>query len=301
MAIDAQWDDVVLFMPMDSDGIVDAKNHTPTLVGGIAVSATQSLTGGYSAYFDGTDDRITFSASADWDMSGGTFSFEFSIRPDALPSGANCRLFLIGTNGSASALHVSIDTTGKLYMFVPNGSPSGPATASGVVVAGAWNRFEISVNAGQSRIFKDGVLVAGPTTMTLPTSSSSNQLYIGWDTVATVNFKYAGYLDRLRFTKGSYRNIAAFTSDDDPFPRPMISGTVYDDLGAEVDNVVVALKRGTLALAGYAVSDAVTGEYTIYPSDYSEHIVMRFDTDTYPLVDGGLGENAIIYDRVIPG
>lgn len=306
MAVDSLWSSVVLFMPMDgtdgSTSIEEVKNHAPTLVGNTQIKTAQSLTGGSSCYFDGTGDRITFAASADWDFSGGNFSIEFSIYPTAMPgAGLQCRLFLIGANASSSAYYVGFSDSGSVQVFVPSGSPTGLSTAAGLVVANTWNRFEVSCSAGSARLFKDGVLIVGPTTITLPSSSSSNQLYVGYDTVATVNFNYNGYLDRVRFTKGAARHTAEFTSDDNPFPRPTISGTVYDSAGAKAAKVVVAQKRSTLAVAGQAVSNGTTGIYTIYPADFSEHTVTEFDTATYPLVDGGSGENAIIYDRVIPG
>jgi len=304
MAVDSLWSSVVLFMPMDgtdgSTSIEEVKNHAPTLVGNTQIKTAQSLTGGSSCYFDGTGDRITFAASADWDFSGGNGSIEFSVYPIALSTGSDwCRLFLIGTNGNSSALTLQWNNSGAMQFGVPGNTIVG--SANGTITTGAWQRFEISLSSGSARIFKDGALVAGPTTITAQASSSSNQLYIGYDTVGTVNFNYNGYLDRVRFTKGSARHTAAFTSDDDPFPRPKITGTVYDIAGAKAAKVVVAQKRSTLAVAGEAVSNGTTGIYTIYPADFSEHTVTEFDTATYPLVDGGSGENAIIYDRVIPG
>lgn len=305
MAVDSLWSSVVLFMPMDgTDGstsaVIDVKGHTATLVGNTQIKTAQYLTGGSSCYFDGAGDRITFPASSDWDFSGGNGSIEFAVRPDVLSTGTDwCRLFLIGANGSTSALTCQWNNSGAMQFGVPGYTMV--AAANGTIATGSWQRFEMSLSGGSARIFKDGALVAGPTTITAQASSSSNQLYIGYDTVGTVNFNYQGYLDRVRFTKGTARHTSAFTSDDNPFPRPTITGTVYDSAGAKAAKVVVAQKRSTLAMAGQTVSDGSTGIYTIYPADFSEHIVTRFDTATYPLVDGGSGENAIIYDRVIPG
>lgn len=305
MAVDSLWGSVVLFMPCDSSGVVDVTGKTPTLTGGGPVaSSTQSLTGGYSLYFDGTDDKATFPASSAWDFSGGNGEISFSIYPTALPGAGNwCRLFLIGANGSASSLTLQISNTGEMQFGVAGGATLCSAAAGTVTVGsgGVFQRYEISLSSGVARIFKDGALVAGPTTITAQSSSSSNALILGYDTVATVNFKYQGYLDRVRLTK-SVRHTAAFTDDTNPFPRPMISGVTKNvSSGAFESKAVVALKRSTLAVDGTAVSSAGDGTYTIYPSDFSEHVVMRFDTATYPLVDGSGSENAIIFDRVIPG
>ena len=286
MAIDTSWSSVVLHLPMDgtngSTTIVDAKGKTPTITGNTQISTAQSLTGGSSCYFDGTGDRLTYAASSDWDLSGGNFAIEFSVYPTVNVTGATCRLFLIGTNGTTSAFYVGISSTMKIQCYVPYGSPTGLASADNVVVANTWNRFELSVSAGTGRIFKDGALVAGPTVITLPSSSSSNPLYIGYDTVATVNFNYQGYLDRVRITKGAARHTAAFTSDDDPFPRPTISGVVYDDVGAKAEKAVYVRDRCTGLVVGGALSDATTGEYTFYPNDFGEYEVVRYDEVSDP-------------------
>jgi hypothetical protein len=217
-ANDPYWSNVVLSMPMDVAGIIDLKGHTATVAGGAAVSAAQSLTDGYSMYFDGVDDRVSFASTSDWDMSGGTFTFEWDMYPTTMPSSGNqCRVFLIGANGSASALYIGFDNVGAVQCYVPSGSPSGLSAPSGTVVVNTHNTFELSVSSGTIRLFKSGVLVGGPATLTLP-SSASNQLFLGWDTSATVNFKYVGYLDRVRITKGVARHTADFTFDSSAFP-----------------------------------------------------------------------------------
>lgn len=216
---DYYWSNTVLSMPMDVAGLVDLKGNTPTLSGGIGVSATQSLTAGYSAYFDGVDDRVAFPASADWDMSGGTFTIEWAMYPTTMPTpGTQCRIFLIGVNGSTTSLYIGFDDTGAIQVYVPYGAPTGLSASAGSVVLNAMNIFELSVSAGQARLFKSGALIAGPISITLPTSSSSNQLFIGWDTVATVNFKYAGYLDRVRLAKGVARHTLPFVESGAAFP-----------------------------------------------------------------------------------
>ncbi len=242
MAVDSLWSSRTLFMPMDgpdstTDGVVDVKGHAVTLVGNTQIKTAQSITGGSSCYFDGTGDRITFAASADWDMSGGNFCIEFCIRANALPSASNFfRPFLFGTNGSTAGLQVYILDTGAIGCGTPVGGNTTVLSAAGEIAANTWARIEISCVNGSAMIFKDGAVIAGPTVITAPGSSSSNALVIGYDAAAGVQLP--GYIDRIRIGRVA-GHTAAFTSDDNAFP------------------------------AGPA--------------------------------DGGSGENALIYDRVIPG
>jgi hypothetical protein len=214
---DANWSQVVLSMPMDAAGILDLKSHTPTIVGSTTISSTQYFTGGRSCYFDGSGDRITFAASADWNL-GNTFTIEFSIYPLAYPtSGEWCRIYLIGENGSGSALTIQFNDVGQIGIVVPNGS--GGLYTSGAAALNTWSHYEFSVSTGTAYIFKSGASAAGPTAITTQSSSSSDGLIIGYDTAASsIDFNFYGYVDRVRITKGVARHTAAFTFDPNPFP-----------------------------------------------------------------------------------
>ena len=290
MAIDAQWSSVVLLCPFSSD-LSDVKSTALAPVGDVAISATVGTPfgAGNSAAFDGTGDYIHLLDGSQWAFGTGDFTIEVWVYPTSFSGGNDMTLF-----GSLTGSVVPF-----FYLFNGTGVPTfwnGSANVSSSVAAtlNAWNYVVASRVSGVLKIGVGGVeRYSGSHTANF---SATTGFAVGGLSSGRHLF---GYLGPVRVTKGVGRGVTTLPTV--PFPRPTISGTVYDDLGAEVDNVVVALKRGTLALAGYAVSDAVTGEYTIYPSDFSEHVVMRFDTATYPLVDGGSGENAIIYDRAIPG
>lgn len=291
MAIDAQWSSVVLLCPFSSD-LSDAKSTALAPVGNVAISAAVGTPfgAGNAAAFDGTGDYIPLLDGSQWAFGTGDFTVEAWVYPTSFPGGGNDMLLFGSFAGAPYPLFV-IDASTGVLKFQDGASTH---ASSSPVVLNVWNYVVASRVSGVLKLGIGGVEKfsgAYTTNFTKTTGFAVGGLSSG---------RYLfGYLGPVRITNGVGRGVTTLPAA--PFPRPMISGTVYDDLGAEVDNVVVALKRGTLALAGYAVSDAVTGEYTIYPADFSEHVVMRFDTATYPLVDGGSGENAAIYDRVIPG
>ena len=310
MAIDAQWSNVVLLCPFEgADGsttITDVKGHVVTVAGSAQISTAQYPAGcSSSAKFDGDNDYLTIS-HADFELGTGDFDIDLPLyKAGETVGGASIAANIIDFRTAEPSVAINLVVDGgsgsiganKVVLYV-NGTVRIIGTTS---IGAAFKRVTLSRVSGVTRLFIDGV----------QEGSSYTDTNNYTQTVANIGGRFSatsgdyrslnGYIGPIRITKHGRGHSTTFTPDSLPFPRPMISGTVYDDLGAEVDNVVVALKRGTLALAGYAVSDAVTGEYTIYPADFSEHVVMRFDTATYPLVDGGSGENAAIYDRVIPG
>ncbi len=293
MAIDAQWSSVVLLCPFSSD-LSDVKSTALAPVGNVAISATvgSPFGAGNAAAFDGTGDYIPLLDGSQWAFGTGDFTIEVWVYPTSFPGGGSGNdMALFGSlTGAPFPFFYLNNATGVPTLW--NGTTG--ASASVAVTLNVWNYVVASRVSGVLKIGIGGVeRYSGAYTTNF---TATTGFVVGGEASSRYLF---GYLGPMRITKGVGRGVTTLPTA--PFPRPMISGTVYDDLGAEVDNVVVALKRGTLALAGYAVSDAVTGEYTIYPADFSEHVVMRFDTATYPLVDSGSGENAAIYDRVIPG
>lgn len=80
----------------------------------------------------------------------------------------------------------------------------------------------------------------------------------------------------------------------------VIAGVTKDETNTPAQKYVAVFERsGFLPLIDAVLSDAVTGEYSItVTNDTTEHFVVCFDSTDDPLVDGGSGENALIFDRV---
>jgi len=299
MAIDAQWSNVVLLLPLSSD-LLDVKSHAVTAYGSAALSSSvgDPFGAGNALSLNGTTQYLQIPDSADFTLAAGDFTVEVWVRFVDHTS----NLVIIGQRDGATSNHafsVEYQTSNNLrFSYTTNGSTVINVDRSWTPSDGVWYHVSAIRSGTILQLKIDGVQIGADYTIGADSIyNSTSAVKVGAINSPAAGF-LNGYIGPLRLTRDDRTIVAAPT---EPFPRPTISGTAYDNLGAEVDNVVVAMKRSTLALAGYAVSDAVTGEYTIYPSDFSEHIVMRLDADTYPLVDGGSGENAAIYDRVIPG
>ena len=300
MAIDANWSSVKLLLPMSAD-YQDVKAHSVSSVGGAALASTVGTPfgAGNALFLDGVDDHLAITDSADFTLGSGNFTIEAWINFVSHATGMAI-ISQRGGPGSNIAFIVEYNTTaaGIRFTYSTDGTSATYIDRAWSPTNGVWYHVAVVRSGTVVQIKIDGTQLG--TDYTIGASSiynSSAELKIGALSTTPASF-FSGYIGPVRLTSASRTITAAPTA---PFPRPTLSGTVYDDLGAKASKVVVAIKRSSLALVGYAISNGTTGIYTIYPPDFSEHVVLRFDTATYPLVDGGSGENALIYDRVIPG
>ncbi len=299
MAIDSQWADVILLLQL-SDDLLDAKSHTVTAVGGASLSSAvgNPFGAGNALYLDGVNDYLSLSDSTDWDLSNVDFTAEVWLR--TVSHGSN--FVLIGQRDSSTVNHsftLEYSTTlGLMFRYTTDGTTLVTVDRSWTPTDGVWYHAAVIRTGTVLHLKIDGSQIGSDYTIGSATIfNSTSNLRIG-ATNTTPAGLMNGYIGGVRLTKSSRTITAAPTA---PFPRPTIKGIVLDASAAPVAKVVKSFKRSTMLLAGEAVSNGSTGLYTIYPADFTEHVVVRFDTATTPLVDGGSGENAIIYDRVIPG
>jgi len=299
MAVDSQWGNTSLLLPLSAN-LLDARGHTITAGGGIALSSAVGTPfgAGSALYCDGTNDVMT-ATSADFTLGTADCTIQFWFYPVTGGHGGSYgRLLAIGEDAVTGSFFINtkalLDPMVFRFEHYSGGYNQFITDVATTVSTNAWHFFQLDRVSGVWTCYIDG---ASYSTQATAINISQTALAIGSNTAGTLGFK--GYFFDIRITKGAYRASHAVPSA--PFPRPSISGVTKNaNTGVLESKVVVALKRSTLAVDGTAVS-AGDGTYTLYPSDYSEHVVMDFDTATYPLVDGGSGENAIIFDRVIPG
>jgi len=308
MAIDTSWANVSLLCPFSVDA-QDVKGKVITPLSGAALSSAVGTPfgAGSAIRFDGTNDYATTPAHADFNFGSGDFTIDawVYIAGNSPADGGGNKEACIAANyhssgGWALVIAGNGSTTGTgIYLSYWNGSSwTTIVSVTTTVSQGAWHYVMAKRVGTATQIWLDA---ASATTGTNSTNMSLGQLMnFGGISAHTSYQKWLnGYISDLRITKGVGRTVTAAPTV--PFPRPTISGIVRDSGAAYVAKVVKAFKRSTMLLAGESVSNGGTGAYTIYPADFTEHVVIEFDTATTPLVDGGSGENALIYDRVIPG
>jgi len=262
---DPYFEHVALLLHADA-GFTDSSQwgHSVTPSGNVQISAAQARFGGGSAYFDGSGDRLTIPGHAAFDFSSGPTTFEGWFYPLNLPSGGNwCRLWMFGGNGSAASfIPIQFAADGMINAGVPAGGTTGLSTPTGTLVTGVWQHIAVVLDGANSKIFKDGQVVASGA-ITPPTAGSP-PCYLGYDTVGTVDHNYYGYIDDLRITRGIARYTANFTPPTEAFPDVGPPSTVMaraTRLGVAVLSPALtprtaAPTTGHLVLRGWAPAEA---------------------------------------------
>jgi len=227
---------LLLTTPSNSSFLTDSSTNAFTVTNnGTATSNSfNPFSGNYtilsnpgSVYLNGSNQRLSLPASSAFDLSGGTWTIEFWMYSTATPTvGNQCRIFMFGTNGSASAFDIGYNNDGTILAIVPNGSPPGIFSAAGAITLNNWYHVAVVSNAGSGKIFINGTQSGSTVTLTQPTSSSPT-LFIGYDTVATVDFQYQGYLSNIRIVKGT----AVYTSNFTPPAGPLNNSQAANQSG----------------------------------------------------------------------
>ncbi len=298
MAIDTSWANVSLLCPFSVDAQdVSGNNFTKgriiTPLSGAALSSAVGTPfgAGSAMYFDGTNDYATTPAHADFALGSGDFTIEawVYIAANSPADGGGNKEACIAANyhssgGWAFVIAGNGSTTGTgLYLSYWNGSSwTTIVSVTTTVSQGAWHYVMAKRVGTATQIWLDA---ASATTGTNSTNMSLGQLmnFGGISTHTSYQKWLNGYLSDLRITKGVGRTVTAAPTA--PFPRPTISGHVYDAAAAPVAKTILVRDRSTGLYLGGANSDPSTGAYTFYPPDFGEVIVERIDELADPVTD----------------
>jgi len=292
MAIDTSWANVSLLCPFSVDA-QDVKGKVVTPLNGAALSSAVGTPfgAGSAMYFDGTNDYATTPAHADFALGSGDFAIEawVYIAANSPADGGGNKEACIAANyhssgGWAFVIAGNGSTTGTgLYLSYWNGSSwTTIVSVTTTVSQGAWHYVMAKRVGTATQIWLDA---ASATTGTNSTNMSLGQLmnFGGISTHTSYQKWLNGYLSDLRITKGVGRTVTAAPTA--PFPRPTISGHVYDAAAAPVAKTILVRDRSTGLYLGGANSDPSTGAYTFYPPDFGEVIVERIDELADPVTD----------------
>jgi len=203
----------VLLMHMDgSDGsttFTDEKGHSFTASGNAQIDTAQSVFGGASALFDGTDDKLSTADSADWNFGSADWTIGFRCR-----SLANDNALIIGQAEDAGAGTASwgvlANATTRISMLASTGAGSwniiGLSTNQYQNVdfsAATWRHVEICCQYPTIWIFVDGIQYAyGTLSQAMP--NAAHNLYIG--NGGTNGNDLGGWLDEMYIIKGACRH-----------------------------------------------------------------------------------------------
>jgi len=196
------------------------RNGTPT------ISTAESRFGGASGLFNGTNQYLSTTAHADFNLSG-----DFTIECDVylLSLAAVRGIWYLGnvTTNPIDRISLDIKTDGSAAFFAENGS--GTTLFSCEAPAGTFtinNWFNVAcVRSGNNLfIFKNGIVVATGTATGTPVTN--NVFQIGIARNGGLQRFMAGYIDNFRLTK-----VARYTSNYTPASAafPETTGAVLDD------------------------------------------------------------------------
>jgi len=218
----------------------------------------------WSNYFDGTTDKLTLPSSSAFDLSGSTWTIEFWMYSLATPTAGNeCRLLMAGSNGDAAGWDIAYNNNGTIAFFRPyGGSPIGISTPTSTIALNTWYHVAFVCNAGSARLYINGVAVAGPVTISLPTSASQ-ALRIGYDDVGTVNFQYNGYLSNVRIVKGVAVYTGNFTVPTAPLSATQAVGTNISAITGTATSLLTCQSNRFVDNSTNAFAVTITGDVAV--------------------------------------
>ncbi len=210
------WNSVVLLMHMDNVGLTDSSQYaiTPTLTGNVTRSSTQSKFGGYSAYFDGTGDKLSFTDNARYYPGNGDFTIEMWVR-----SGKLDNFFFDLTYNGMSGFYIKHQYDGTIWAEIRVSGPTAdyPLISSTVFAINTWMHIAAVRSGGSFLLFVNGVLEDSETG--LGTRSMVDNYTGKAPVVLSVHSNFLGYIDELRYTKGTARYTSNFTIPTAAFPN----------------------------------------------------------------------------------
>lgn len=204
--------------------ITDNSPHIYTLArqGDTNTSTAQFKYGTASILFDGNGDYLSLDSSGGFGLnSANDFTIEGWVYLLSIPDTTNNVSTIIGlgsgtVSGSNTIRSLSVFFTGgtfKLGYFI------GGSGAGATISQNTWYHYAISRNSGSSQFYLNGTAVGAPVSDTI---ASVDNLTIGADIAtrtANTSFKFNGYLDDLRITKGVGRYTGAFTPPTAAYPN----------------------------------------------------------------------------------
>lgn len=219
---DNYYDNVSLLLhmngPNNGTSFVDnsLRAKTVTANGNAVTSTTQYRYGVSSAYFDGSGDSLTVTASNEFDFGTDPWTIECWVRIVADAGGVID--VIIGnrpTGFSGGQWYLCYVSSQIVFDFRVSGE-NNQVGATGISFD-TWYHIAVVRNGTNYAMYKDGVLAQSLTiSSSAPVGSNAFNISIGNST--DNSFPLNGYIDDLRITKGIARYTANFTPPTQALP-----------------------------------------------------------------------------------
>lgn len=294
-AIDSLYDNVVLQCHHDGENgstvFSDRKGHALTTVQAAAIptiSTNLFKWGGSSLFTPSVSSAITniYAQGSDLSPEGRDFCAE-GFAAFAGGTSANVPVFSIAAaDGVTQAISVCVNGFNSTFTLIVNGSV---VYTSASLSANVMHYWCLVRRSGSLFLYLNGASVH---TRTISGNVSSNgRIYLlGFNALA---WQFPLYIEEFRYTVGSMRYAGTPSVPTDPFPNygpRKMTGTVRDSAGNPIARTVRSYRSSDGLLVDSAVSDGVTGAFSLLAVDLSEHFVVVHD----PV------KNALVYDHIAP-
>lgn len=288
---DPYYANVSLLLPMngaDNGTVFTDYSPTPKTItrGGDTKTVTaQSQYYGSSGYFDGATDYLT--GGSDWLSAGqfgtGNFTVGCWVRATGAPNN-NQVIWTANSFPNSTGLYLMYATGLGNELYVKSG-PATIITSSSGWSYNNWHHIEVVRSGTTLFLFIDGEQRGSAT---WANNCSDGLIYIGRPSDVN-NYTFQGNMNDFIITNEVARHTTTFT------PPAMllspVSGTILDINGAPCARTVHLFDRASGTKLGTTISDASTGQYTLYASGNEVIRVVLADEPTL--------YNDIV-DRILP-
>ena len=247
MAGDLYWDSVALALHCDDVGLTDVKGNAMTLTG-VVRSSTESVFGGYSAYFDGASELLN-DGYVSPTITEGAFSAQFWVNPSAQTNTDPCVF---------RAQDVSIEYKPTGFGFGLVLSMGGVRTQLGIHPEGAWHYVSIAKEAPSIEVWIDGQQAFKGSAVD---DYYDPQIFFGgWFVGSSPDTGFVGYVDDILITPSVARTDHSIPASAFPefLPDPEGAGS-----GAILVQGVSVGNASTCGFGSAAIGIRVSGNGSV--------------------------------------
>jgi hypothetical protein len=214
---------------------ISKNNHVLTTFGNTNINTSVRKFGTGSAYFDGSGDYISLSASNAFNFFNTNYTVEMWVYSAASQTGSG----LISTRLAPvySPWELQITSSNKIGFLIRNGGSTwylnGPVAGNTTIPQNQWTHIAWVCNGSNTTVYVNGVADSNLTNLNTPILESFAQpsnIYIGKGGDGDFN----GYIDDLRITKGVARYTSNFIPHTAPFQSylltPFSTSTLSENL-----------------------------------------------------------------------
>ena len=179
--------------------------------------------GGYSTYFDGTDDYITAPSNTSFDFGTGNFTIETWIN---IPDVTSTWLAFISRGYAQNGgwrLYKNTGDNNLRFYYTDSGTTSYIEASTTGLTNNTWHHIAVVRNSSTTKIYVDGV-EKGSGTISTSLNPGSYAVEVG-SGVVTSSFPITGYMTDVRIVKGTAVYTSAFTP-----PTERLTAITYTEL-----------------------------------------------------------------------